>query len=126
MARVYTHNVETDKKILELNGLLDKEKDETGKFKNIICPRCGTNNPYGNAVCKKCNLGLDVKSIVKMEKDAKSVGFDLLELLKDKSILTKIVSNKSFLIINLVFSLNIFFYYFTLFMIIISKTQSDY
>ena len=92
MARVYTHNVETDKKILELNGLLDKEKDETGKFKNIICPRCGTNNPYGNDVCKKCNLGLDVKSIMKMEKNARILGINFLELLKDPNILTKIAN----------------------------------
>ena len=67
MARVYTHNVETDKKILELNGLIKKEKDKQGKFKNIICPRCETNNPYGSPFCKKCNLGLDEKALIKFD-----------------------------------------------------------
>ena len=66
-SRLYTHLQDTDRAILELNGLVEKQKDKDGKFKNIICPRCKTSNPYGSEVCDKCRAGLDLKSIQKYE-----------------------------------------------------------
>lgn len=68
VCRIYTHLQDTDRAILELNGLIEKEKDKEGKFKNIICPRCKTSNPYGSEKCNKCSLGFDIKSIEKYEK----------------------------------------------------------
>ena len=60
MARIYTHLADTDRIILELNGLVKKEK-EKGKFVSVICPRCGTNNSFGAKECSKCFLRLHNK-----------------------------------------------------------------
>ena len=58
MARIYTHLTDTDRVILELNGLVKREK-EKGKFVSVICPRCGTNNSFGAKECSKCFLSLN-------------------------------------------------------------------
>ena len=83
MSRVYTHIQDTDRLILEMNGLVKKEKSERGHFKEIVCPRCNTKNPYGSKFCSGCSLGLDVKNLIETEKTAKAVGFNILELLKN-------------------------------------------
>lgn len=83
MARTYTHIVDTDRIILEMNGLIPKEKDHNGKFTFTICPRCGTKNPYGSDLCNRCYLGLDEKSILEFDKEKES-GLKSLEVLKDK------------------------------------------
>jgi len=67
VCRVYTHLQDTDRAILELNGLVEKDKNKDGRFKNIICPRCKFSNPYGSEICKNCSMGLDIKSIEKYE-----------------------------------------------------------
>jgi site-specific recombinase XerD len=67
VCRVYTHIQDTNRAILELNGLIEKDKDKDGKFKNVICPRCKTSNPFGTEVCIKCSLGLDIKNVEKYE-----------------------------------------------------------
>jgi len=68
VCRVYTHLQDTDRAILELNGLIKKEKDKDGKYVSIICPRCGTNNPYGSGHCSKCALPLDDETILNFDK----------------------------------------------------------
>lgn len=73
-------NVENE--ILRINGLLKKEEDVNG-FKIIKCPRCGTQNAPGSKFCSQCSLALDLKNLIETEKDAKSVGFNVLDLLKD-------------------------------------------
>lgn len=73
MARIYTHMVDTDRIILEMNGLIPKEKDRKGKFTFIICPRCGTKNPYGSDLCSRCYLGLDAITIKEYDDKGKSI-----------------------------------------------------
>ncbi len=68
MARIYTHIEDTNRIILELNGLVKKDKDKTGKFSEVICPRCSTKNAYGSKFCGQCSMGLDIKSIDEFEK----------------------------------------------------------
>lgn len=67
MARIYTHLADTDKIILEMNGLVKKEKDGNGNFSFVICPRCNTKNSYGSKFCGQCSMGLDIKSIENFE-----------------------------------------------------------
>lgn len=99
ICRVYTHLADTDRAILELNGLVEKDKDKNGKFKNIICPRCNTNNAYGSEICSSCNLGLDLYSIEKYEERDKLIrkittpeelddflGNKLMQLLEEKGV----------------------------------------
>jgi len=71
MARIYTHLADTDRIILEMNGLVKKEKDKNGQFKEVICPRCNTKNPFGAKFCSQCSLGLDLKSIEDFEKSSR-------------------------------------------------------
>jgi len=68
ICRVYTHLHDTDRAVLELNGLVNKTKDHNGQFKNIICPRCKTSNPYGSKICNNCSMGLDLNNIEVFEK----------------------------------------------------------
>ena len=67
MARIYTHIEDTNRVILELNGLVKKDKDKKG-FQYSICPRCNIKNPFGSKFCSQCSMGLDLKSIEGFEK----------------------------------------------------------
>jgi len=67
VCRIYTHLQDTDRAILELNGLVEKTKGDDGKFINVLCPRCKTSNPYGSKICNTCSMGLDMKDIEKYE-----------------------------------------------------------
>lgn len=69
MARVYTHIQDTDRIILELNGLIEKTKDHDGRFETTVCPRCQTKNPYGSDYCANCNMGLNMHMIEKLPND---------------------------------------------------------
>lgn len=71
MSRIYTHIQDTDRLILEINGLVKKEKGERGQFKDVVCPRCSTKNPYGSKFCAQCSMGLDLKSIEGYDKTSK-------------------------------------------------------
>lgn len=71
MSRIYTHIQDTDRLILEINGLVKKEKGGRGQFKDVICPRCNTKNPYGSKFCAQCSMGLDLKSIEGYDKTSK-------------------------------------------------------
>lgn len=64
VCRVYTHLQDTDRAILELNGLIEKEKDKDGRYTSIICPRCNVNNPFGSKHCSQCALPLDDETIL--------------------------------------------------------------
>ena len=77
-----------DNEILRINGMLEEE-DQQNDFKIIKCPRCGIKNSPGAKFCCGCSLSLDQKNIVEVEKDAKSVGFNILELLKDPDFVVK-------------------------------------
>ena len=68
--------------ILRINGLLEEE-DQENSFKIIKCPRCGIKNSPGAKFCSGCSLSLDQKNLIEVEKDAKSVGFNIMELMKD-------------------------------------------
>jgi integrase/recombinase XerD len=95
MARIYTHLVDTDHTILELNGLIKKEKDKSGKFSQIVCPRCETKNAYGAKICCKCFLGLDSQSIEDFEKVRKSateLGFSIESMLNDPEFRIKMMN----------------------------------
>lgn len=70
MARIYTHIEDTNRVILELNGLVRKDTDEQGR-KARVCPRCNTKNPGSAKYCIQCSLGLDLKSIEDFEKSSK-------------------------------------------------------
>ena len=71
MARIYTHLVDTDRTILEMNGLVKKEKDKNGQFTFVVCPRCETKNPFGAKICSKCFMGMDEKSLIEFDKQKK-------------------------------------------------------
>lgn len=68
VCRVYTHLQDTNRVVLEMNGLIEKDKDKNGKYSTIICPRCGNNNPFGSNHCSKCSLPLDDKTILEFDK----------------------------------------------------------
>ena len=103
MARIYTHLVDTERTILELNGLVKKEKDRNGKFNAVICPRCETRNPYGAKVCATCVMGLDEKSLMEYEErkahatDMGLIPSDLTEItqsLKEKDQKIQVLTNR--------------------------------
>lgn len=89
VCRIYTHLQDTDRAILELNGLIRKEKGKDGKFSNIVCPRCNTNNPYGSEICAKCNLVFNPSNIEKYEKRDQ-----LIKKLLDPKELDNLISDK--------------------------------
>lgn len=78
--RLSGKNVEDE--ILRINGLVEKI-EEDNSFKLIVCPRCGVKNSPGSKFCSGCALGLDLPYLIEIEKNAKSVGFNVLELLKN-------------------------------------------
>ncbi|UCD13757.1 MAG: tyrosine-type recombinase/integrase, partial [Thermoplasmatales archaeon] len=95
MARIYTHLADTDRIVLQMNGLVKEEKDRNGQFKYIVCPRCETKNPYGAKICSKCFLVLDMKSIGEFEKKSKNatkLGFDFELMLKDPDFRVKMMN----------------------------------
>jgi len=57
MARTYIHLADTDRIILEMNGLIPKEK-KNGKFVSVTCIRCNKVNPFGSENCLSCGLSL--------------------------------------------------------------------
>jgi site-specific recombinase XerD len=83
MSRIYTHLADTDKTILEMNGLIEKEKDRSGKFTQAVCPRCKTKNSYGAQFCSGCSLGLDEKSIMKYDSEKDEAGKSIQDVLED-------------------------------------------
>ncbi|MFE3845443.1 tyrosine-type recombinase/integrase [Thermoplasmatota archaeon] len=85
-ARTYVHlsGRDIDKAILSLHGFTHEETEED-KFKVIKCPRCGIKNDPGSKFCSSCSLGLDLKTLIDTEKDAKNIGFNMIDVLKDPS-----------------------------------------
>ena len=68
MPSTYVHlsGKETDKAILEMNGL--QQKSEIGeKAKVTVCPRCDFINNTGATYCNKCAFVLDERVAVKLE-----------------------------------------------------------
>jgi len=68
MPATYVHlsGRETDKAILEMNGLKDK-KEEKEEPKVKVCPRCEAINDFNDISCSKCSFILDEKEAVKIE-----------------------------------------------------------
>ena len=98
MARIYTHLVDTDRTILEINGLIKKEKDENGQFNAVICPRCETKNPYGAKICAKCVMPLDEKNVQNFiqEKDRYTkIGQNIDDVMDDPIMLRQIIDRLS-------------------------------
>lgn len=83
MSRIYTHLVDTDKTILEMNGLIEKGKDRSGKFTQVVCPRCKKNNSYGAQFCSGCSLGLDEKTVMKYDLEKDEAGKSIQDILED-------------------------------------------
>ena len=83
MVRIYTHLVDTDNVILELNGIIKKEKDRDGKFTYSVCPRCTTKNPWGAKTCHNCSLGLDIKSTLEFDQQKSKTNAEI-QTLKDE------------------------------------------
>lgn len=82
MSRIYTHIEDTNRIILELNGLIKKEKDKRGRVLSVICPRCTTKNPFKSRYCSQCMLPLDVKSMADFNKEKEEMakfGFNTIE-----------------------------------------------
>lgn len=68
-AATYVHlsGRDTDKAILALHGLAEREK-ESDRFSSIQCPRCGIKNEPGAKFCSGCSLGLDEKSVMEFDR----------------------------------------------------------
>jgi len=68
-AATYVHlsGRDTDKAILELYGIIEKEKTEI-QLKPIDCPRCGIKNDAAAKFCSGCSLGLDMNAVMQYEK----------------------------------------------------------
>jgi integrase/ribosomal protein L40E len=57
-----------DKKILQKNGLLEKDKQKESLLKPKVCIRCNENNSFDLRFCKKCSYPLDAKALSDLEK----------------------------------------------------------
>lgn len=70
MPATYVHlsGRETDKAILEMNGLQQK-KEEKEELKVKVCPRCDSINDTKVSYCGKCSFVLDEKEAVRIEKE---------------------------------------------------------
>jgi site-specific recombinase XerD len=90
-ASTYVHlsGRDMDNAILKMHGLIEEEKPEE-KFQIIKCPRCGIKNDPGARFCSGCSLGLDLKNLVNIEKDAKNVGFNLMDVLNNPDFVIRI------------------------------------
>jgi hypothetical protein len=82
-------NVEDE--ILRINGLVEKTEDKNS-FKLIICPRCHVKNTPGSNFCSSCSLALDLPNLMKTEEDAKSVGFNIMDLMKNPNFTTELAN----------------------------------
>lgn len=92
-ASTYVHlsQRDTDKAILGLYGLLEKEESEEEKLMAIKCPRCRQDNYPGSRFCRYCGMALDIKSAMEAEDRDKQVGASLIEALKDPEVAKKII-----------------------------------
>ncbi len=74
MAAVYVHlsGRDTDKAILEMNGIEQKDKKETQKLKPQKCMRCNEINKSTSKFCDKCGAILDLATSVEFEKQKKN------------------------------------------------------
>lgn len=68
MPATYVHlsGRETDKAILEMNGLQSK-KEERKEDRVKMCPRCDAINDVNDVYCSKCSFVLDEKEAVRLE-----------------------------------------------------------
>ena len=92
-AATYVHlsQRDTDKAILSMYGLLEKEEKEEGKLISVTCPRCGYKNYPGSKFCSRCGMALDVKAAMEADERDKQVGASLIEALKDPEVASAII-----------------------------------
>lgn len=92
-AATYVHlsQRDTDKAILSMYGLLEKEEKEEGKLIAIKCPRCEYKNYPGSKFCSRCGMALDVKAAMEAEDRDKQIGASLIEALKDPEVANEII-----------------------------------
>ena len=88
---VHLSQRDTDKAILGMYGLLEKEEGEKEKLLAVRCPRCKQNNYPGAKFCYHCGMALDLKAAIEAEDVDKQVGASLIEALKDPEVAGKII-----------------------------------
>ncbi len=69
MPSIYVHlsGRETDKAILELNGINVKKEQKESSLKPQKCPRCDIMNSHDSKYCSKCAGPLDIRSLIEQE-----------------------------------------------------------
>ena len=65
--------------ILELHGLKPAATKDVGIVKLVECPKCSSQNPFGNIRCATCGLIIDKETALKFEKNQKQQETDLQE-----------------------------------------------
>ena len=92
-AATYVHlsQRDTDKAILSMYGLLEKEEKEKGRLVAIKCPRCGHDNYPGARFCYYCGMALDVKAAMEAEERDKQLGASLEQALSHPIVQAKIM-----------------------------------
>jgi len=91
-AATYVHlsQRDTDKAILGMYGLLDKEEKEGEKLMAVKCPRCHQNNSPGARFCFYCGMALDIKAAMEADEREKQLGINVTQLLQDPEIAREI------------------------------------
>ena len=91
-AATYVHlsQRDTDKAILGMYGLLEKEEEEDEKLVAVKCPRCHQNNSPGARFCFYCGMALDVKAAMETDEKEKQLGINVAQILQDPEIAREI------------------------------------
>lgn len=98
MAAVYVHmsGKDTDKAVLQANGIQIENETKSQSFAPIHCIRCETTNPPINKFCKQCGLVLkkeEANEILKQEIKNEEMNTLMTRILKDPEV-WKLVNSK--------------------------------
>jgi len=98
MASIYNHlsGKDVDEALLKMHGFKPEENKELKNISVKICPNCNENNSVLSHFCKKCNLPLDLKVALEMQKRIEIEDEIVLKILKE--LIRKFPKVKNFLI----------------------------
>lgn len=83
---VHLSGADVDKRMLEINGLVEKEEPKNNPLKPRDCPRCKKTNPATARFCIECAAALDLQTAIEVDEKRSVADAGMSELMDDPEV----------------------------------------
>jgi len=92
MTETYVHlsGKNLDDTLLKAYGL-SKDTPKEKELAPIQCPRCSTMNGATGKFCHKCGAGLDIVTVINVDKERASLTLELMDLIREEPALLELL-----------------------------------